>query len=97
MDMEIIFENVNKENYHVKLQLSQALAEVNKLLVKNKTFAERFQRVEDELQAIKTSYEALVMEKSRNDRQKMNAHGAKVQLEMTYKQIEKLNSVLMQK
>jgi hypothetical protein len=38
-----------------------------------------------------------VVEKSKNEREKMTKNGYKVELEMAYKQIEKLNDVLMEK
>ena len=39
--METNLEATNKENYHIKLELSEALSETNVQLVKNKALGEK--------------------------------------------------------
>lgn len=43
------------------------------------------------------SYEGLMLEKSKYEKEKMSFSGMKVELEMAYKQIEKLNGALMER
>ncbi len=38
-----------------------------------------------------------MLDKSKNERDRINKNGVKVELEMAYKQIEKLNDLLMDK
>ncbi len=66
-------------------------------LVKNKTLGERLEQMENELDQLRNSYEGLLMEKSKTQKDTFSQSGIKVELQMAYKQIEKLNDVLMEK
>ena len=60
---------------------------MNIYLVKNKVIGEKFEKLEGEFEQIKSSYESLLLEYTKNEKENSNLKGAKVELEMTYKQI----------